>query len=274
MLLSCAPTYGPRMRCVIVTPTYAEAGALPALLARIETVRAGLSSIPIDLLVVDDSSPDGTADVVRAHPGFGEWVSLLSRPSKDGLGAAYRAGFAAALAQGYDVVVQMDADGSHPVEALPSMLHLLRTHDVVLGSRYVAGGATDNWPMRRRLLSWGANLYARRVLGLRTHDATAGFRAWRAGAVGAAHVLGTRSDGYGFQVENTWRCERLGLRIAEHPITFTERTVGASKMRPEVAREAALLVLRWRIAEARGLLVPGPAGGVPPQTPGRAGTRS
>lgn len=261
------------MRCVIVTPTYAEAAALPALLSRIEAVRADLPTVRTDLLVVDDSSPDGTADVVRAHPGFGDWVKLLSRRSKDGLGSAYRAGFAAALAEGYDVVVQMDADGSHPVEALPSMLHLLRTHDVVLGSRYVPGGATENWPVHRRALSWAANLYARRLLGLQTHDATSGFRAWRAGAVGAADVLGTRSDGYGFQVENTWRCERLGLRIGEHPITFTERTVGASKMRPEVAREAALLVLRWRIAEARGLLVAGP-GGVPSQTPDRAGIRS
>jgi dolichol-phosphate mannosyltransferase len=237
------------MRCVIVIPTYDEAATLPALLAALDAVRATVQCEALDVLVVDDSSPDGTGALVRAHRGFGDWLTLLTRTSKDGLGAAYRAGFAASIADGYDAVVQMDADGSHPVAAVSAMLALLRTHDVVVGSRYVRGGATENWPVRRRVLSWCANFYARGLLGLSTRDTTSGLRAWRSDALIEAGVLHTASNGYGFQVENTWRCERLGLRVAEHPITFTERTAGASKMSPEVAREAAALVLRWRIGE-------------------------
>jgi dolichol-phosphate mannosyltransferase len=249
MLASSGPDYGPAMRCVIVVPTYNEAASLPELLNAMRTLRATAEHATIDVLVVDDSSPDGTGALVRAHSGFGEWLALLTRTSKDGLGAAYRTGFSAAMADGYDAVVQMDADGSHPLTAVPAMLALLRTHDVVLGSRYVHGGSTVNWPRRRQALSWCANAYARRVLGLSTRDTTTGFRAWRSEAVVAAGVLHTGSNGYGFQVENTWRCERLGLRVAEHPITFTERSAGVSKMSPEVAREAAALVLRWRIEE-------------------------
>ncbi len=241
------------MRCVIVVPTYNEAATIAALLDGIGRVRERvLDTQPgaeVDLLVVDDGSPDGTQDLVRAHPRFGGWVHLLARDAKSGLGAAYRAGFRTALDSGYDVVVQMDADGSHPVDAVPALLTLLRTHDVAIGSRYVPGGRTENWPARRRMLSWAANAYARTVLRLRTRDTTAGFRAWRASAITAAGVLGTTSDGYGFQVENTWQCERRGLRLAEHPITFTERAAGESKMSADVAREAATLVLRWRLRE-------------------------
>lgn len=237
------------MRCVIIVPTFNEAATLPTLLSSLEAVRAAGDRASIDVLVVDDGSPDGTAALVEAHEGFGDWLALLGRTSKDGLGAAYRAGFAAAVAGGYDAIVQMDADGSHPATEIPAMLALLRTHDVVLGSRYVPGGATENWPLRRRALSWCANAYARRVLGLSTRDTTAGFRAWRTDALVRAGVLRTTSNGYGFQVENTWRCERLGLRVAEHPITFTERTAGASKMSGEVGREAAVMVVRWRLAE-------------------------
>ncbi|HQR25978.1 MAG TPA: polyprenol monophosphomannose synthase [Nocardioides sp.] len=247
------------MRCVIVVPTYNEADTLPALLDRLRSVRSAVPGAEVDLLVVDDSSPDGTGDVVRADPGFGDWVTLLTRTAKDGLGAAYRAGFAAAVRGGYDIVVQMDADGSHPAEALPAMLALVGAYDVVVGSRYVRGGATENWPRRRRALSWGANLYARRLLGLRTRDTTSGFRAWRAEALTGAGVLQTLSHGYGFQVENTWACERLGLRVVEHPITFTERTAGASKMSGGVAREAARLVLEWRIRELLGRTSRAPA---------------
>ena len=249
------------MRCLILVPTYDEAATLPALLSTLAALRPSVEA-SLDVLVVDDHSPDGTADLVRAHPGFGDWLSVLDRASKDGLGAAYRAGFAAALTDGYDVIVQMDADGSHPATEIPAMLALLRTHDVVLGSRYVRGGRTEGWPLGRRILSWCANTYARSVLGLATRDVTAGFRAWRADAVRDIGILRTTSDGYGFQVENSWRCERLGLRIAEHPITFTERSAGASKMSTAVAREAATLVLRWRLGElttswSRPATVPG-----------------
>ncbi|GAA1977352.1 polyprenol monophosphomannose synthase [Nocardioides panacihumi] len=249
------------MRCVIVVPTYNEAASVGALLDRLADARSAASDASIDVLVVDDSSPDGTGDVVRGHAAYGSWVRLLTRSSKDGLGAAYRAGFAAALDAGYEVVLQMDADGSHPATEIPAMIELLRGQDVVVGSRYVAGGVTENWPLARRLLSWGANVYARRVLGLRTRDATSGFRAWRAAALLAAGAVDSAASGYGFQVENTWRAERAGLRVAEHPITFTERTVGDSKMSASVAREAAVLVLRWRIGElaGRGRVQPGAA---------------
>lgn len=249
MFASWAPAYGPAMRCAIVIPTYNEAATLPALLGALDAVRATTQHTSLDVLVVDDNSPDGTGALVRSHRAFGDWLTLLTRTSKEGLGAAYRAGFAAAITDRYDAVIQMDADGSHPATAVPAMLALLRTHDVVLGSRYVTGGATENWPLRRRVLSWCANFYARHLLGLSTRDTTSGFRAWRSDALVAAGVLQTTSNGYGFQVENTWRSERLGLRVAEHPITFTERTAGASKMSPEVAREAATLVLQWRLGE-------------------------
>jgi dolichol-phosphate mannosyltransferase len=247
ILLSSMSSYRADMRCLILIPTYNEAATLPGLLSTLATLRAEGSAL--DVLVVDDSSPDGTADLVRGHEGFGDWLSVLVRTSKDGLGSAYRAGFSAALDGSYDAVVQLDADGSHPAAEIPAMLALLGTHDVVLGSRYVPGGATENWPLRRRALSWCANAYARHVLGLSTRDTTAGFRAWRTDALVRAGVLRTTSNGYAFQVETTWRCERLGLRVAEHPIRFIERTAGASKMSAEVAREAAVLVLRWRLGE-------------------------
>lgn len=218
------------MRAVVVVPTYNESATLPALLAGL----APLLQEPnagggVDVLVVDDASPDGTADLVRAHPDSGDRVHLLARAGKQGLGAAYRAGFEAALAGGYDVVVQMDADGSHPWAEVAPMLRLLDDHDLVVGSRYVPGGRTEGWPARRRALSWAANAYARALLRLRTHDATAGFRTWRADALVAAGVLGSAASGYGFQVENTWRAERAGLRVVEHPITFVERTAAARR---------------------------------------------
>ena len=262
-------------RCVVVVPTYDEAAGIGAFLdalldATLATRGAAAAQAvapTVDVLVVDDNSPDGTADVVRAHPAFGGRLRLLSRAGKDGLGAAYRAGFAAVVGPGvaapYDVVVQMDADGSHPVGEVLPMVAALREADVVVGSRYVAGGATRNWPPSRRLLSRAANAYARTALRLRTHDATAGFRAWRADAVRDTGLLQTRSDGYGFQVENTWRAERRGLRVVEHPIVFTERTTGASKMSPEVAREALVLIARWRLDELRGGRGAGPAAATP-----------
>ena len=241
--------YVPGMRCVIVVPTYNEAATVGGLLDAVAAVKVKAPQTVIDVLVVDDDSPDGTGDIVRVHPGFGRWIQLLSRESKEGLGPAYRAGFAVALRDGYDVVVQMDADGSHPAQVIPALLDFLATNDVAVGSRYVAGGRTVNWPKRRRALSWAANAYARTLLQLRIRDTTSGFRAWNATAIRAAGVLETTTSGYGFQVENTWSCERRGLRVAESPITFVDRSAGSSKMSPAVAREAALLVVRLRCRE-------------------------
>lgn len=247
------------MRCVIVVPTYNEASTIEDLLEAIDAVRGRVPGASVDVLVVDDGSPDGTQDVVRDRPGFGGWIHLLPRTTKDGLGSAYRAGFAEAVRRGYEAVVQMDADGSHPAYAVPALVRLLRTHDVAIGSRYVTGGRTEGWPARRRAVSWSANTYARGMLGLRTRDTTSGFRAWRTEAIAAAGVLRSTASGYGFQVESTWSCERHGLRVAEHPIVFTERTAGESKMTVAVAREAALLVLRWRLRELGHALVSAPA---------------
>lgn len=240
------------MRCVIVVPTYNEAATVGALLDAVAAIKPGLTPHILDVLVVDDSSPDGTGRIVASHPDFGRSVHLLLRRSKDGLGAAYRAGFAVALRDGYDAVLQMDADGSHSPMAIPALLALLATNDVVIGSRYVAGGRTANWPAGRRALSWAANTYARTVLGLKTRDATSGFRAWNAAAIHAAGVLETTTSGYGFQVENTWSSERRGLSIGESPILFTERRAGSSKMSAAVALEAALLVVRLRVREWLG----------------------
>lgn len=254
------------MQCVVVVPTYNEAANITETLNRLLGATVSGAKDPrsgppgdqvgprVAVLVVDDSSPDGTADLVRAHPLFPDRIHLLTRATRDGLGAAYRAGFARALNEGYDVVVQMDADGSHPVDQVFAMVALLESHDVVVGSRYSEGGRTRNWPWRRRALSRAANLYARSLLGLRTRDSTSGFRAWRTTALTTAGVLDTRSSGYAFQIENTWRTERAGLRITEHPITFTDRTAGTSKMTTDVALEAARLVPAWRIHELRIML--------------------
>jgi dolichol-phosphate mannosyltransferase len=229
---------------VVVVPTYDEREVIPALLSALA------AAVPeVDVLVVDDSSPDGTADLVRADARFGTRVFLLERPAKDGLGAAYRAGFAWALHAGYDGIAQMDADLSHPPGRLPSLLAALQRADVVIGSRYTIGGKVSGWTLRRRLLSWGGNAYVRAVLGLATHDCTAGFKAFRASALRRIDVTASTSNGYCFQVENTWHAERAGLRVIEVPITFTDRTAGTSKMTGAIVREALARVLTWRLHE-------------------------
>jgi dolichol-phosphate mannosyltransferase len=236
---------------VVVIPTYNEAASVGTVLDRV------LEATTSDILVVDDNSPDGTAGIVTSHSAFGSRVFLLSRPGKEGLGGAYRAGFGWSLDRDYDAVVQMDADLSHPPESVPEMLEQLRcfgshgTADVVIGSRYVPGGRTANWPWSRRMISRGGNVYVRIVLGLPVHDATAGFRAYSADALRSIDVLATQSNGYAFQVENTWRAVRAGLDIVEVPITFTDRLDGQSKMTAAIAREAVTRVLLWRIVELR-----------------------
>jgi dolichol-phosphate mannosyltransferase len=240
-----------RPRTLVVIPTYDEAANVTAV---VERVRHAVTAL--DILVVDDSSPDGTAAIVRGHPA---WVAdhdeassgsgrvfLLSRAEKDGLGAAYRAGFAWALAHDYDVVVQMDADLSHPADRLPALLQALGEADIAVGSRYVRGGAVSNWSLRRRIISRGGNLYVRLVLGLPVHDATAGFKAFRRDALERIAAVESASNGYCFQVENTWRAVRLGLRVTEVPITFTDRTQGTSKMTRSIVTEAVTRVLAWR----------------------------
>jgi dolichol-phosphate mannosyltransferase len=237
----------PSVSAIVVLPTYNE----------VDNITPALESLlacdpDLEVLVVDDASPDGTAKVAEAvaseHPGR---IHLLNRPGKAGLGVAYRAGFEWAIEAGYDIIVQMDADGSHPADRIPAMLDLLSQGraDVVVGSRYVPGGGTRNWPLRRRLLSSVANRYARAMLGLRQHDVTAGFRAWRTDALITAEPETVTTVGYGFLVEMAARAHRRGLRCAEIPITFVDRVHGSSKMTRAVALEGVLTV--WRLRRFR-----------------------
>jgi dolichol-phosphate mannosyltransferase len=230
---------------VIVVPTYEESENIRTLLDSV------LGASDADVLVVDDSSPDGTADLVFAHPEHGTRVHLLVRPAKAGLGAAYRAGFRWALACGYAVVVQMDADLSHPPERVPALIAGLVEHDVTVGSRYVAGGGVRNWALLRRCISRVGNLYVGIVLGLPVRDATAGFKAFRAEALVTIGATSSHSNGYCFQIENTWQAVRHGMSVGEVPIIFTDRALGRSKMSGAIVLEALLRVLRWRVADLR-----------------------
>lgn len=235
------------MTTLIVIPTYDEALTITPLLDAV------LAAVPeAEILVVDDNSPDGTAALVASHPRFPVRVHLLNRRSKDGLGAAYRAGFEWARQSNFSTVVQMDADFSHPPMRIPALLAALEEADVAVGSRYVPGGGIANWPWHRRLISWAGNLYVRLILGLPVRDATAGFKAFRIEALIGLGALEAASNGYCFQIENTWRACRLGMRVTEVPITFTDRTEGTSKMSGAIVREALIRVLFWRFDELRG----------------------
>ncbi|TLW94685.1 polyprenol monophosphomannose synthase [Saccharomonospora piscinae] len=225
---------------LVVIPTYNERDNLPPLVQRLHTV------LPqVHVLVVDDGSPDGTGEVADKLAGDDDRVHVLHRTEKAGLGAAYIAGFRWALARDYGTVVEMDADGSHAPEDLPRLLDALRDADLVIGSRYVPGGALVNWPQHRQLLSKGANLYSRLALGVAVSDITAGFRAYRRAVLRALPLESIASQGYCFQIDLTWRTDEAGFRILEVPITFTEREVGQSKMSGTIIGEAVVKVARW-----------------------------
>jgi dolichol-phosphate mannosyltransferase len=229
---------------LIVVPTYEEALTVVELL---DNILAEPALGGFHVLVVDDATPDGTAAAVRAHPCYGRQVHLLNRAGKAGLGPAYRAGFAWARAGDYDIVVQMDADGSHPVDAVPRLVAALEHADVAIGSRYIPGGCTVDWSWHRRLVSRAGNSYVRMVLGLPVHDCTAGFKAYRRAALAALSDGGTHASGYSFQIESTLLAAQHGMRITEVPITFVERQAGKSKMSTAIAVEAVWQVLLWRI---------------------------
>jgi dolichol-phosphate mannosyltransferase len=231
---------------VVVIPTYDEADNIRAVLDEVMLVAP-----EVDVLVVDDNSPDGTAAIVRRHPDYLSRIFLLNRNEKDGLGAAYRAGFLWGIAREYAVVAQMDADLSHPPDRLPALVAALSGYDVVIGSRYVAGGGIANWSWRRRLVSSAGNAYVRMVLRLPVRDVTAGFKAFRRPALVEIAATESTSNGYCFQVENTWRAIRLGLRVGEIPITFTDRVAGSSKMSGRIVVEALARVLFWRWEDHR-----------------------
>jgi dolichol-phosphate mannosyltransferase len=233
------------MRTLIIIPTYLEAENIDDVL---RLVRA---SVPeADILVVDDSSPDGTADLAKATSAEVGQIEVLLQPAKGGLGVAYRAGFAHGFTHGYDVLVQMDADFSHDPAALPELLGKIAAGaDVAIGSRYVAGGNIPEWPRTRRVLSRVGNFYASTVLGMKVRDATAGFRAYRAGVLETVVAEATRATGYGFQVELAYRAHRLGARIVEVPITFNDRVRGVSKMSWHIIGEAMSLVTWWGVRD-------------------------
>ncbi len=233
------------MRTVVVTPTYDEAENIAEMLRR---VRAAVPDV--DVLVVDDNSPDGTAGVARAAGAELGRVDVLVREKKAGLGNAYRHGFQVGLERGYDVIVQMDADLSHDPAAIPSLLRAVDAGaDAAIGSRYVPGGSVPHWPWHRRALSRYGNRYACAVLGIDIRDATSGFRAYRADTLKAIDVLATRSKGYGFQIENAYRVWRHGQAIREVPIEFTDRVRGYSKMSPSVMVEELALVTWWGLRD-------------------------
>lgn len=227
------------MSTVIVIPSYNEAENLPEL---VDGLRSALSDVKI--LIVDDGSPDGTAALARSL-SKGD-IEVIERTSKQGLASAYVAGMNAALAQGATRIVQMDADLSHDPLDVPRLL--AEESDLVLGSRYVSGGGTRNWPVQRRLVSRFGSLWSRTWLGLSYKDLTGGFKAWRSEALVEALAKPLSSEGYAFQVEMTLRAHRAGRSIQEIPIIFTEREDGVSKMTRAIALEAAWIVplLRWR----------------------------
>ena len=228
------------MRTLVIIPTYNEREALPVQIA---AVRAATPDV--DILVADDNSPDGTGEWADAMAAQDAHVHVLHRPGKAGLGAAYIAGFAWAAERGYDVVVEMDADGSHRAVDLPRLLERVGDAELVIGSRWIAGGSVVNWPWRRKFLSVNANRYVRLVMGLGVHDATAGFRAYRASTLGGLDLESVESQGYCFQVDMTYRVFRTGARIVEVPITFVERELGVSKMSGAIIREALVKTTVW-----------------------------
>jgi dolichol-phosphate mannosyltransferase len=229
-------------RTVVIIPTYNERQTLAPIVARVRT------SVPeADILVADDNSPDGTGRIADELAAADPHVHVMHRLGKEGLGAAYLAGFAWALQQGYDVVVEMDADGSHQPEQLPRLLAALEDADLVLGSRWVPGGRTENWPSSRRFISRGGSAYTRLMLGIPLRDVTGGFRAFRASTLRALDLDEVASQGYCFQIDLAWRALQRGMRVVEVPITFVERTQGASKMSRKIVVEALWRVTAWGV---------------------------
>ncbi len=240
------------MKKIVVVPTYNEKENIERL------CRAVLAVDPEnEVLVADDDSPDGTGAIVDALVAVEPRVHVLHRAGKQGIGPAYLAGFRRALELGADYIVQMDADFSHPVDALPVFYEAMSRCDLVLGSRYIDGITVVNWPMNRLLISWFGNWYARKVLGgLPVQDATGGYKCWRREVLEAMDLSSIISNGYAFQVEMTYRAWHLGFRIVEKPIIFADRREGESKMHLSIALEALTIVWKLRLRSLFGRLTP------------------
>lgn len=233
-------------RVVVVIPTYNERENLAWIVGRLR------AAVPdADVLIVDDGSPDGTGELADRLAAGDPQVTVLHRADKAGLGAAYLHGFRVALERGYDVVGEMDADGSHQPEQLPALISALPGADLVIGSRWVSGGSVVNWPLSRKVLSVGGNLYARLLLGIPLRDITAGYRLFRRTTLEAIDLTSVESSGYIFQTEMAYRTLRAGLRVVEVPIEFVERVRGESKMSRDVATESLRLITAWGLRERR-----------------------
>jgi len=231
------------MRPLVVIPTYNESENIERMLGRIHECLPSAG-----VLVVDDGSPDGTAAIVKRVAAERDDVSLLERAGKSGLGSAYRAGFAWGLERGYDAFIEIDADFSHDPAALPTLVAPLEEgYDVAIGSRYIEGGSIPNWAWHRHLLSRGGNIYASTMLGLGVADSTAGYRCYSAGILRRLDLERVRAEGYGFQIEMTYRAKQHGARVIEVPISFVDRTAGESKMSSFIVIEALALVTWWAL---------------------------
>lgn len=228
------------MKSIVVTPTYNEKDNITNI------INAVLNSVDgINILVVDDNSPDGTSNIVRELQKQNNRIHLISRPGKMGLGTAYCDGFKYCLDNGFEAIFEMDADFSHDPKELPNFLRELETNDLVLGSRYIKGVNVVNWPLSRLLLSYGANLYTQIITGMPIKDATGGFKCFRADALRKIDLTKIHSNGYGFQIEMTYRLWKKGAKIKEIPIIFIDRMNGVSKMNKKIVYEAIFLV--WKL---------------------------
>ncbi len=229
------------MKRIVIIPTYNEKANVGNLIGDIRAL--GLN--PLDILIVDDNSPDGTAELIREMQKKDEGLHLIVRPGKLGLGTAYIKGFHYALDHGYDHIAQMDADYSHDPKDLPKLFQAAEAYDWVIGSRYVSGINVVNWPMNRLILSYGANWYTRLITGLPIKDGTAGFKCWNSKVLKDIDLDTIKSQGYSFQIEMNFRAWKKGYRFKEVPIIFVDRTVGQSKMSKKIIREAVLMV--WKL---------------------------
>ncbi|MEY3696935.1 MAG: hypothetical protein RJA41_585 [Actinomycetota bacterium] len=229
-------------RYLVCIPTYNESGNIEAILNRLFAANQ-----IVEALVIDDNSPDGTAQLVKNLMAQNPRLHLLENPTKSGLGGAYRAGFRWALLRDFDFVIEMDADGSHQPEQLPQLINAASKNDLVIGSRWVKGGSVVNWPLSRKILSKGGNFYVRSVLGISIMDATAGYRIYSKRALNDLELIDSKSQGYIFQVEGTYRAYRSNLKICEVPIQFVEREIGTSKMSKAIVIEAIAQVTLWAV---------------------------
>lgn len=231
-------------RALVVIPTYNEAENIQAVLAAV-----GAAVPEVSILVVDDGSPDGTGELVEQMALSNRRVHLLRGQDKQGLGRAYVSGFTWGLTEGFDLFLEMDADFSHDPHAIPSLLRAAAGHHVAVGSRYVPGGGVEGWSRGRHALSRGGNIYARLALGFAVRDSTSGFRCYRRSVLEAVDLPSVRSNGYGFQIDMTYRAWRHGFSITEVPITFREREAGVSKMSKAIVAEALFAVGRWGLRD-------------------------